>query len=561
MTLIVIVGFQAYWLNDNYNRENRTMQIKTGVAFQETVQQLQAIKLKIPATFMRSSTRNESENILLETEDNKNRDTSVKLRQGIIKTVNLFRKKLNYLAMDSSGKNPFLITIRNDSGEVVKRIPLRHNEKYSSGGKEEIFIEEGLRQNGNGNTKHGQIITMVNTIHSGFKDSVLVDSFTPNMVIRVRKDSNHKSGKTSFVSIKKDIDHKNILKGLSDSSRHAFSLLYSVDSLQDSLRLSEIVKAYSETLGKQNINVPFTVEKSDSAEFREAQDFSEVTVGFANPATYRLILGNTTGYLIKKISLPILFSFFLVGVTIFSFVLLYRSLIRQQKLAEIKNEFISNITHELKTPIATVGVAIEALKNFNAIHDPQKTKEYLEISGNELQRLGLLVDKVLRLSMFEKREVELSCENFDTKELTLEVLDTMKLQFDKNNALLHFTSGGDNFTVNADKLHITSVIYNLLDNALKYRSEIPVIDVNLSAQQNSIVLSITDNGIGIAPEYQAKIFDKFFRVPTGNRHVVKGYGLGLSYVSHIIERHHGSIRLESVIGKGSTFSIKIPVNG
>jgi two-component system phosphate regulon sensor histidine kinase PhoR len=205
-----------------------------------------------------------------------------------------------------------------------------------------------------------------------------------------------------------------------------------------------------------------------------------------------------------------------------------------------------------------VGVAIEALKNFNAIHDPQKTKEYLDISSNELQRLGLLVDKVLKLSMFEKREIELNKENFDIRELAGEVLDTMKLQFEKNNAAINFTTAGNDFTINADKLHITSVIYNLLDNALKYRNEDPVINVHLSVQQNNIELAVSDNGIGIAPEYQSKIFDKFFRVPTENKHVVKGYGLGLSYVSHVIAQHHGSIHVESEINKGSTFICLIP---
>ena len=160
--------------------------------------------------------------------------------------------------------------------------------------------------------------------------------------------------------------------------------------------------------------------------------------------------------------------------------------------------------------------------------------------------------------MFEKREIELNKENFDMKELTEEVLNTMKLQFEKNNAVVKFTTDGNDFTINADKLHVTSVIYNLLDNALKYRKEDPLINVHLSAQQNNIELAVSDNGIGIAPEYQSKIFDKFFRVPTGNKHVVKGYGLGLSYVSHVIAQHHGSINVESEINKGSTFICKIP---
>jgi signal transduction histidine kinase len=169
--------------------------------------------------------------------------------------------------------------------------------------------------------------------------------------------------------------------------------------------------------------------------------------------------------------------------------------------------------------------------------------------------------------MFEKKEVELNKEDFDMRGLTKEVLDTMRLQFEKNNAVVNFNAEarlndgvgqGNDFMVNADKLHITSVIYNLLDNALKYRHENPVIDVELSTGQKNIELRIADNGIGIAQEYQQKIFDKFFRVPTGNRHIVKGYGLGLSYVSHIIAQHKGSIHVESELNRGSKFIIKIP---
>jgi len=224
----------------------------------------------------------------------------------------------------------------------------------------------------------------------------------------------------------------------------------------------------------------------------------------------------------------------------------------------LKNEFISNITHELKTPIATVGVAIEALKNFNAIHDPERTREYLDISQNELQRLGLLVDKVLKLSMFEKKEMELKKEHFDCKQLTEEVMNSMRLQFEKYHAKVNLRTTGDNFIVEADKLHITSVIYNLLDNALKYSRENPVIDVLLKSNPDNIEFSVSDNGIGIPPAYKEKVFDKFFRVPTGDKHNIKGYGLGLSYVAEVIKRHQGNVQVESELGKGSTFTAKFP---
>lgn len=251
-------------------------------------------------------------------------------------------------------------------------------------------------------------------------------------------------------------------------------------------------------------------------------------------------------------------SLLLVGVTVLSFTLLLRNLIQQRKLTQIKNDFISNITHELKTPIATVSVAIEALRNFDALHDPQRTKEYLAISSNELQRLSFLVDKVLKLSMFEKHQIELKEEAVDLLQLVNEVVTSMKLQFEKYKAKVNVQTQGYRFIIHADRLHITSVLFNLLDNALKYSKENPSIHIELKEEPQHIQLSVTDNGIGIAAEYRRKIFDKFFRVPSGNTHNVKGYGLGLSYVLYVIQKHYGSIDVESKPGIGSRFMIKLP---
>jgi len=472
ITLLALTGFQAYWLKDNYDREKRTMNIKAGLAFQETIRQLQIIKLKLPGNFLPNSNQKEKTRIFVDEDIN-------------------------------------------EADVALKGLPRR------------------------------EIITMVNTLRNSVKND---SGLNPTILIAKDRGLQRNFKHTSEIKIRRAGD-----------SNHVFNLLYKVDSLQDSLTLPEIIKAYTGKLKKDGLNIQFAVTKSDTVPSEEDQQLSEVTVGFAHPVSYQLKLLNTAPYLIKKITLPILFSLFLVGVTIFSFVLLYRNLLRQQKLAEIKNDFISNITHELKTPIATVGVAIEALKNFNAIHDPQKTKEYLDISANELHRLGLLVDKVLKLSMFEKKEIELNKESFDLKGLIQEVLDTMRLQFEKSNAVVNFNSAGDNFIIKADKLHITSVIYNLLDNALKYSRENLIINIQLSQHHDIFEVKISDNGIGIAKEYKDKIFDKFFRVPTGNKQAVKGYGLGLSYVSEIIKRHMGYIYAESELGNGSTFIAQIPV--
>jgi len=475
ITILVISGFQVYWLKDNYDREKRTMQIRANMTFQETVRRLQTAKLKLKDPFFDDSLHKGKMRVFVDEELPERRmSAKVMPRQEIVTMVNAMRDKIRDSLKDSSGKPAVIISMNNEVASHRDSLPMRLERRVE--------------------------------------------------------------GDNKF-----------------------FQFLYGVDSLQDSLKVPEITDAYRKKIKEQNLSIPFTIVRLNKVNEIDDAGFFNVTVGFAHPITYHLEVGNSFPYLMKRITLPILFSIFLVGVTILSFVLLYRNLLKQQRLAELKNEFIGNITHELKTPIATVGVAIEALKNFNALQDPQRTKEYLDISSNELQRLSLLVDKVLKLSMFEKKEVELKKETFDMRELVNEVLNIMKLQFEKQQAKLSVETEGHNFMIEADRLHMTSVLYNLLDNALKYSNEHPVIHVKLSALPRDIIeLKVSDNGIGIAKEYQPKIFEKFFRVPMGDRHNIKGYGLGLSYVSEIVQRHMGFIVVDSELGKGTTFTVKLP---
>lgn len=340
-------------------------------------------------------------------------------------------------------------------------------------------------------------------------------------------------------------------------------VLSSVDSLQDSIDIKELSHKYAQILKEEKISIPYTVTSRKAVLVDELrpplfENDNEITIGFNKPVTYRVDVSNTTAFVLQKMWSQILVSLLLVSLTVFSFTLLLRYLVQQRKLTQIKNDFISNITHELKTPIATVSVAIEALRNFDALHDPEKTREYLAISSNELQRLSFLVDKVLKLSMFEKHQVELKEETLDLAVLVKEVVNSMKLQFEKYKAQVNVQLHGYRFDIEADRMHVTSVLFNLLDNALKYSKENPSIHVELKEENERIQLSITDNGIGIPAEFHKKIFDKFFRVPAGDTHNVKGYGLGLSYVAYVVQRHYGSIDVESQPGIGSRFIIKLP---
>jgi two-component system phosphate regulon sensor histidine kinase PhoR len=341
-----------------------------------------------------------------------------------------------------------------------------------------------------------------------------------------------------------------------------FDFLAGVDSLRDSISIKEISEHYAAALSREKIGASFIINSIDTLGGRQRMmpdiDDNRMVVGFVHPKVYEVNFPGSGWWLVKKMWQQFLVSFLLLGITIGSFLLMYRNLRRQQKLTQFKNDFISNITHELKTPIATVSVAIEALKNFNALQDPQRTREYLDISGNEMQRLGLLVDKVLKLSLYEKQEITLGREPFNLVSMAEEVVASMKLQFEKQDAAVSIETSGHNFIIEADRLHMTSVLYNLLDNALKYSKGKPVIQINITDHTQYLEMTVSDNGIGIAPEYRYKIFEQFFRVPGGNRHNIKGYGLGLSYVNHIVRRHQGFVEVKSKLNEGSSFSVMLP---
>lgn len=262
--------------------------------------------------------------------------------------------------------------------------------------------------------------------------------------------------------------------------------------------------------------------------------------------------------LLRELTPQLLFSLVMVLFIGISFYFMYRSLRMQQRLMLLKNDFVSNMTHELKTPVATASVAIEALRNFKMLKDPERTREYLEIAQHELSRLTLLTDNILKAAVFESKGIALRVETIELKEIIGQVLASMKLVFEKKQAEVSFYTEGEDFRAEGGKAHIVNVFYNLLDNALKYSPENPKITVRLKSLKEGILLNIRDNGIGIPEEFHEKVFEKFFRVPSGDVHNIKGHGLGLNYVAGVVKSHGGTIRLDSRPGSGSTFILYLP---
>ena len=237
------------------------------------------------------------------------------------------------------------------------------------------------------------------------------------------------------------------------------------------------------------------------------------------------------------------------------FGLMLSTILRQKKLSEVKNDFINNMTHELKTPLATVSAAVEALQHFGALADPAKTQTYLRISRTELQRLSDLVEKVLHIAVDERQPLALHPEPVLAAELVAEIVARHQLQAAKP---VRFDVQLPAAALRCDRLHMGNVLNNLIDNAIKYSREAVTITIRGRQEAGGWHLSVADNGPGIAPSHQEAIFDRFFRVPTGNLHEVKGFGLGLYYVRQVVERHGGRIGVRSQPGRGSEFALWIP---
>ena len=234
-------------------------------------------------------------------------------------------------------------------------------------------------------------------------------------------------------------------------------------------------------------------------------------------------------------------------------------LIRQRQISEIKTDFINNMTHEFKTPIATINLALDAIKNPKVMHDPAKVEHYHQMIRDENKRMHAQVENVLRISRLEKNELDLKKERLDLNELIEEAITHVELIIEDRQGYIKTHFGALESFILANRTHFTNVIVNILDNAIKYSPADPKIDIYTENVKNYIVMKIRDQGSGMTRPVQKKVFEKFYREHTGDIHNVKGHGLGLAYVKRILDDHHGKISLESEKGKGSTFIIKLPL--
>ncbi|WPQ64187.1 HAMP domain-containing sensor histidine kinase [Chitinophaga sancti] len=348
-----------------------------------------------------------------------------------------------------------------------------------------------------------------------------------------------------------------------------FLLLNNITS--DSVKLIKLDSIFSAELHGRQIKTDFRLDTfhinfegfaresfRDSLRRRGPQKTSKIPFNPASNLFVQAVFKSPMQYILAKMVWTLAGSFVLLVLTTICFIYMLRTILKQKKLSEVKNDFINNMTHELKTPIATVYAAVEAMQNFNALNDQRKTQTYLDISKQELQRLSDLVEKVLHIASEEREEIELYKEETDINEIMDTIITNHQLKTNRSVQFRYDNLIGERL-VNVDRTHLSNAINNLVDNAIKYSGELPVVNIRSSIENGNLIIRVKDNGIGIPKTYQESIFDTFFRVPTGNLHNVKGFGLGLSYVRKIVELHDGSITVHSEPDKGSEFIIQIPV--
>lgn len=281
----------------------------------------------------------------------------------------------------------------------------------------------------------------------------------------------------------------------------------------------------------------------------------------AQPETFFLYVKEPQNYIMRQMASMIIASILFTIIIISAFALTIRTMLRQKNISEIKSDFINNMTHELKTPLATISLAVDALNNEKVIHDTEKIKYYSGMIKEENKRMHKQVETILQAAKLEKQEdLNLNIQTLDAHAAIDKVAKNLSLQIQEKHGELHLNLMADKSMVDVDEMHFSNIIFNLLDNAIKYSKDAPIIHITTQVNNGMLAIKIKDNGIGMNRETASRAFEKFYRAHTGNLHNVKGFGLGLSYVKTMVEAQNGYIKLESVLGKGSTFTINIPLS-
>jgi two-component system phosphate regulon sensor histidine kinase PhoR len=382
----------------------------------------------------------------------------------------------------------------------------------------------------------------------------------------------------SYVSNHKNVQPEEINKILKKKyllEKLAVDMCRRKSPLQNRINFSQLDTMLKNELANQCIRIPcqygilhtpddsfsFLSPGADTAQIRatvfKAQLFPNDF--FLEPNYLNVSFPDQNVYFMKRVAGVVASSVVFIVVIFFAFLWIMRNFLMQKKLSEMKTDFINNMTHEFKTPITTISLASEALKDPQVKKDENRLNRFADMISEENKRLEGQVDRVLQMARMDKGELKLKLEKVDMHALIRKVAAQVSLSAEERQGKIDYSLEAENFITEGDPLHLANVIHNLLDNAIKYSPEAPEIHIRTLNTVNGISVQVKDNGIGMNQDAQYRIFEKFYRVPSGNVHNVKGFGLGLSYVKMVVNAHGGEVNVKSALGKGSTFIFYLPL--
>ncbi len=482
-------------------------------------------------------------------------------------SIQVYWNYKNYLVNKQQLINDVQVTLDN----AVESYYANLAEKSSVGfiieatSQEDLFGDDG---------KFDSIMHGLNIAKKGFDnpDSLYIDINDSNnvrvfkglkadsLLKTINNDKNIEPPKNSNVEIKhffSEVDSMSVDKLKILTSKVIFSISH------DSLDLKAINTFLQKELQRKRLNIDYGLSFIDinndiinhNPQVVQLSDLSVASKSTFLPkdSNLKIHFANETKIILKRILSGILISIILVLAVISCLFYLLKIIKHQKQLAEVKNDLISNITHEFKTPISTISVALESIKNFNVIDDKEKTKSYLDMSSSQLSKLNVMVEKLLETATLDSDSLELNKEPVNITDLLQTIIDKHQIQTETKK--INFRSSSENIIANVDVFHFENAINNIIDNAIKYGGN--EISVYLKQHENTFEISISDNGKSLTKKNKDKIFEKFYRVSKGNTHDVKGFGIGLYYAKKIIEKHNGNIHLD-LNNTLTTFKISLP---
>jgi len=395
---------------------------------------------------------------------------------------------------------------------------------------------------------------------SGKKDFFQTKTFTG-----IERKSNSEGIRTSFTK-----RYTNLEK---EYNYETFRSLFEKKPIHQRVSNRELNATIKDELNKRNIFLDFkygvysvdglatklksgyyTINKKNSYKYPLFFNTEDVPVHFLY-----VTFPTKNNHILSGISGILLLSLFFIFIIIIAFSSSLYQLIKQKKISEIKTDFINNMTHEFKTPIATINLAIDSIKNPKIISDTKKVERYVNMIKDENKRMHTQVENVLRISRLEKNQLDISKETIDIQDIIEDALSHVHLLIQDRNGSISKHFEALTSEISGNEFHLTNVVVNMLENAIKYSEGAPKIDVYTESTNKFFIFKIKDEGIGMNKSVQKNVFDKFYREQKGNIHDVKGHGLGLAYVKEIVEKHHGTVFVESEKGKGSIFTVKLPL--